>query len=384
MRIGLILFGHLRSYRQTHDSFLQLKKLLQQDGNIVDVFCHTWDIEESVTAAWWKSHRMSEPPPATVYKKEIISRYEPQAYLIESSRQFDEPVFEIKSLVPLAGMISMLYSQLKAFEILKDHESKTDLKYDVVIKTRFDLLYEIGASFSQLPKQSINDNCLFLPSSNPYELAGAYSDIFALGPGQLMEEYFKFNKNLSGAVACYAKKGFRELIPELLMSVYLKGQQMKIKEVPAFRIHILRMSGDKFQINTAQDFTGNAPLCFYKSTVEKCKELVRHNREIINENNNQLVNKYLSWLDKSVSKDQLYEYARFCNGEWMPLQKTRKLARLSHRSKLFAANVMRDFFEIAISNSKYGFLKQLAQATVLSANGYGSFYFKVIKNKILN
>ena len=70
MRIGLVLFGHLRSYRQTLSSFETFLKTLQQAGD-VDVFCHTWDIEESVTASWWKEHKPGDIPPATVNEIEI-------------------------------------------------------------------------------------------------------------------------------------------------------------------------------------------------------------------------------------------------------------------------------------------------------------------------
>ena len=76
MKIGLILFGHLRSYRQTLTSFNKLKEALQQSGQ-VDIFCHTWNIEESVTASWWKEHNPDDPPPATVYKSQIEDSSKP-------------------------------------------------------------------------------------------------------------------------------------------------------------------------------------------------------------------------------------------------------------------------------------------------------------------
>ena len=71
MKIGLVLFGHLRSYKNTYSSFEKLKKTLMQEGE-VDVFCHTWDIEESITPSWWKEHKSNEPPPTTVDEKDII------------------------------------------------------------------------------------------------------------------------------------------------------------------------------------------------------------------------------------------------------------------------------------------------------------------------
>jgi len=95
MKIGLVLFGHLRSYRQTLPSFNKLKETLQQSGQ-VDVFCHTWNIEESVTASWWKEHKPDNPPPATVSDKQIEESFSPLKCIIEPSRQFDDSDYDMK------------------------------------------------------------------------------------------------------------------------------------------------------------------------------------------------------------------------------------------------------------------------------------------------
>src|SRR5436190_4140857 len=176
MKIGLVLFGHLRSFRSAHGSFKIFLKTLQHVGD-VDVFCHTWDIEDSVTSAWWKDHRPDDPPPATVEKKELEQTYFPVLYTVEQSRQFDADDYSVYSSSSIPGILSMLYSQMQAFKLLEKYESENGFKYDVVIKTRYDLLYEITADFTNCIKA--NDG-IFLPSSNPYELIGSCSDIFAI------------------------------------------------------------------------------------------------------------------------------------------------------------------------------------------------------------
>lgn len=383
MKIGLILFGHLRSYRQTHATFLQLKNELQQQAEILDVFCHTWDIEESVTPSWWKEHKNDQPPPASVSENEIISKYRAKAYCIEPSKHFDEPDFGIETFTPLAGMMSMLYSQLKAFELLKEYERQNNIRYDIVIKTRYDLLYEITPEFTSLVQKCIKENCLYLPSSNPYELTGAYSDIFALGPRPLIEEYFEFNKDINGAVNIYTSAGYKELVPELLMTVFLKKNNVIINEITGLRIHVLRMSGEKFQINTCKDFFDNWPMCFYSVVVDKCRGLLQNNKWIFEKNDLQVTEKYLSWLDRGLNEDQLKIYAAFKNGEWLSLRETAQLAKLAKRTKRFLPNVMQNFFETAIMNAKYGVAKTMIQASVLAINGYGLFYFKVLRKKMV-
>jgi hypothetical protein len=154
MRIGLILFGHLRSYRDTYSSFENLRKTLNQQGE-VDIFCHTWDIEESVSAAWWKDHATDKALPPTVNENEMLSRFNPTMFEIEASKQFVEPKLGIKSSVPLSGVLSMLYSQLKSFELLKRKERQSGKDYDVIVKCRYDLLYDIASEFASIPEQAI-------------------------------------------------------------------------------------------------------------------------------------------------------------------------------------------------------------------------------------
>ena len=381
MRIGLVLFGHLRSFRSTNDSYKQFLITLRQAGD-VDVFCHTWDIEESVTPSWWKEHKENAPPPATVEEKEIVARYQPKAFQIEPSINFDEPDFNIKMGTPLVGMISMLYSQRKAFELLKKYEQTSNIRYDVVIKTRYDLLYEISESFGAQVKLSMENNCLYLPSSNPYELAGAYSDIFAMGPGHLMDKYFDFNRNTKAAVDLYLLKGYKELVPELLLVIFLQQQNISINELKGLRIHILRMNGHKFQINTCKDFDINSPLCFYALTADKCRQLLKNNPSRLLENEVRVTKKYVSWIDTDANDELLDTYAHFKAGTWMSLKETKELARRANVSKVFTPNVMKEFFESAIMNAKYGALKMLLQATTLARNGYGTYYFKVIRKKM--
>jgi len=381
MKIGLVLFGHLRSFRKTHESFLLLKNILEQQGE-VDIFCHTWDIEESVSAAWWKSHDPNSPPSATVDEKEIISKYKPTLYEVEPSKQFDEPELGIESLVPLAGMLSMLYSQLKSFELLKKYEQESGQTYDVVIKSRYDILYEIASEFASLPGNAMKNDCVYLPSSNPYELAGAFSDVFAVGSRHQMRSYFSFNDNLNEAARIYKESGYRGIIPELFMSVYLKKKNVSVCEASGIRIQIVRANGEKFSINSDKHFEANSPLCFYKPSIEKCISFLPSGSNEIANNSTRLVKKYLSWILKNEDEKKIDDYASFNNGNWIFLGKVMQLVNISKRQRTFADHVLRDFFETSFWNAKYSFFKATLLATLLTVKGrYGLLCFSIIKKK---
>ncbi len=380
MKIGIVLFGHLRSYRKTHSSFIELKKILEKDGQ-VDVFCHTWDIEESVTPKWWKEHKPGGPPPGTVNEKEIEEKYSPVRYTIESSIQFDGSGYEVNTSIPLPGILSMLYTQQRSFELLKQYEAEKDFRYDVIIKTRYDLLYEIAPAFNDIIQDCLTNKKVYLPPSHPYELTGAYSDIFAAGSRDEMETYFNFCTHFTQAVSLYQKKGYQQLIPEVCMSIYLEELGLKKTELTGLRITVLRMNGEKFQLNSDSNFQDNEPLCFYSAIINACKEITPPSSKIINEQSNRLVKKYLKWIDKEANENQLNCYVDFYNGKWIGIAFIRRIAILTKRSTLFTTTAIRNFFEGAMNNAKYSHSKKLYLACILFLFGdKGFFFFRVWKD----
>ena len=383
MRIGLVLFGHLRSFRSTHGSFIQFLQTLHQSGD-VDVFCHTWDIEESVTASWWKEHKDGDIPPATVNAKEVEASYKPVRYVIESSRQFDDAGYNIKSSIPVAGILSMLHSQLQAFRLLEQFSKENGTTYDVVIKSRYDLLYEIAPSFSSIITECVANNCLYLPASNPYELGGSFSDTFVLGPQQLVNEYFDFTVNFKTVTEHYQQQGYKELLPEICLTQYLTEKKIKIRELVGLRIHILRLSGEKFQINTDKNFKENKPQCFFSVTIEANKKIFPERNSIITDNTSKLVKKYMSWIDTEADADTLQQYVDLYSGKWIGTSTIKRLAVKTKSNSVFSTNVMKNFFEEAMRNAKYAKAKKILLVFILGRwSGYGFFFLYVLKNIIL-
>jgi hypothetical protein len=378
MKIGLVLFGHLRSFRSAHDSFQQILETLKRSGN-VDVFCHTWDIEESVTASWWKEHKPTDPPPATVSEQEIKSFFNPVRYLIEPSRQFDETGYEIQSSIPIAGILSMLHSQYTAFELLREYEKANDFRYAIIIKTRYDLLYEIDPSFNDILNECKAAKTVFIPTSNPYELIDSGSDILAIANRDTMDGYFSFCRNFKEAVLYYMKSGYGQFLPELCMTKYLGKIGIRKIDVNGLRLHILRMNGEKFQVNSDKSFPGNNPLCFYEGTIQTCLK-IHPQAQTIQDNLVKLIKKYMTWLDPAANNELLQKYVDLYNGSWIGASSIKRLAAKNRAASVFHPAVMRIFFEEAMRNAKYGQLRKVLLAFILATwSGYGSFFFRVLK-----
>lgn len=383
MKIAILLSGHLRSFRKTQSSFLQFKNSLEQFGT-VDVFCHTWDIEESVTASWWKEHSLNDPPPATVRRLDIEDAYQPVKLIIEPTVHFDDSTYKIDVTIPVAGMLSMLYTQRRAFELLEQYERHNNFQYDMIIKTRFDLLYELAPEFNNCIKECIDLDCIYLPSSNPYELSGSSSDVFAIGSRKEMEKYFSFSNNFRQATEAYQKAGYRRLTPELCMTFYLQQAGVNRKELAGIRLHILRMNDEKFQINSDKNFSLNIPQCFFRQTIDANVQILPDEKDVISKNSVRLVKKYMRWINNKADHDTLEKYAEFYNGAWIGLSAVGYLAAKGKSNPIFAANVMRNFFENAFSHARYSSIRKfLLATTLLFKGGYGFLIIKVWLKGIL-
>jgi hypothetical protein len=127
MKIALCLHGYFNSSRDTSsfglDGYTHIKKHIL-DGNDVDVFIHSWDVDN---------------------KEKIKELYGSitKDYIIEPQIDF-KPLFIENGLdtvpvhtgaTPFWNVFSQFYSVQKSFELML----KSNIEYDCVIKARFDL-----------------------------------------------------------------------------------------------------------------------------------------------------------------------------------------------------------------------------------------------------
>ena len=378
MRIGVLLSGHLRSFRTTKSSFCEFITRLREVAE-VDVFCHSWDIEESQTGSWWKKDNGNTDQPDRVNKEELIKTYSPVVYKIEQSKEFDASGYTIPSPVPIAGYLSMFYTVNAGYKIFTDYCNDKNVKYDILIRTRYDLDYEFAESFLDTLDEILLDKKIHMPNSNPYEKFGGYSDVFAIGPAPEMKTYFEFYSNFKEAVNYYSSLGYKELFPELCLPLYLKSRSIRIKRLEKLRLSIVRKNGDRFLVNSDKHFKNNSPVCFFKALIEKYNVIVPSDLVNIEENKDRLVRLYISWLDPTFNEQQLDRYLRFYKGHWISVGEITSLIETAKQSSTFEPGVMKSFFEEALRDAKYGAAKKLLLASLLAFKGdHGAFFFRLL------
>jgi len=164
MNIALCFYGQPRFYDIT---FYNYYNMILDNYN-PDVFIHTWWSENMVNnlypCAKWAETALAEKD--RLIKSDVIEKlnafYNPKAIKYD-----DYDLVDIKQYKP---NYYQYYTQYAVKELLSKYELENNIEYDLVIRTRFDLLIK-----QDVPYQ-IDDN-LWVSSSCPY--TDRYNDLFS-------------------------------------------------------------------------------------------------------------------------------------------------------------------------------------------------------------
>jgi len=144
MKIAVCFSGQMRTALEANKSIMQF--LGNQLPNI-DFFFHTWDIksEKKLFGDVRDDTKYTDNHYESLDKLlKIVKIYEPKKYLIESHEEY------INNEGNKKNNPSLWYSWYKSLKLVKDFEKENDFEYDVVIKMRFDMIYEPGMVLDNL------------------------------------------------------------------------------------------------------------------------------------------------------------------------------------------------------------------------------------------
>lgn len=132
MKVAILISGQPRNYKQGYESLKQA----YLDRYDCDVYIHTWKDTKFEATQFFPNREKNVYQYTNDYISDIQTIYNPVKFLIESPKIFDsnniiDPIWR----QPLQNSKSMWYSIYKCFEQVKN-------EYDVLIRTRFDLMYE--------------------------------------------------------------------------------------------------------------------------------------------------------------------------------------------------------------------------------------------------
>jgi len=166
MKIALCLSGQARCVKQGYE-FVE-KNILK--GNDVTVFCHVWESPEVID----------------------IEIYKPEAFMIEKSLTNDlskytrvpppQPNWKVKD--PARSTYNQLYGIMKCNELKTVYEESNDMKFDWVIRSRFDFAINVQIPFADLDNTKLHiPNCRMTPQRD------FGNDQFAFSSSENMDKY---------------------------------------------------------------------------------------------------------------------------------------------------------------------------------------------------
>ena len=169
MKIAILISGQPRNYIEGYE---EIKKAYL-DRYDCDVYIHTWEGGNFEATQFFANRPRYTYQYKETYLNEILELYKPVQY------KFEQPIiFDDKNIIdpiwrqPLQNTKSMWYSIAKAYNLIQKD-------YDLIIRTRFDLRYEI----STLDLESLDANKLHIWNWDTDERVKhkGYYDVFAIG-----------------------------------------------------------------------------------------------------------------------------------------------------------------------------------------------------------
>jgi hypothetical protein len=140
-RIAVCMSGQARTWRSAENNirrFFNVKKIdgITEEHEVqVDYFCHTWDHN-----SWWRGDKWSPDNDEPLSSEELE----------DFKTVFDAKRVEItphQHRVWCRMWDSLFYSFMRSIRLKAEYELEHDFEYDLVIKARYDIIYNPNVTF---------------------------------------------------------------------------------------------------------------------------------------------------------------------------------------------------------------------------------------------
>ena len=147
MKICILFHGHMRTFNKTYNS---LKKNLKNFNNI-DIFIHTWDTIDRISPSYYKNKKFSNLKININFVKKL---YKPKDILVERQVLKNPKKTCPYNKISLEGHKYYFESFYKVNQLKIKYENKHNFKYDIVIKTRPDVIFKNKLDLNKLNKKT--------------------------------------------------------------------------------------------------------------------------------------------------------------------------------------------------------------------------------------
>lgn len=227
MKTALILSGQIRDAKQNWDS---IKSTIVEKFN-ADVFISTWSDNSIIV-----DHRGDILPNDTTIS-EMLAAYRPKVCDVEENESPLFSSFNAFAQIPqespyriaydgshaweskIHNIVFMHYKIWKAFNVMKNYEYVNSVRYDRIIRARFDLNIE------NFPDIIPEENTIYVPENADWR--GGLCDLLCLGDAKTAEIYCKLFETIT-----WRMQNGRTMHPESALRDHLDIHKVKIERFP--------------------------------------------------------------------------------------------------------------------------------------------------------
>jgi hypothetical protein len=186
MKIGIIISGHCRSFEQTYQSFNNCFQ------NYNHVFISTYNEITHQDKVWWNNSFEKDKSLITI-NSEILDRYyRPRKIKIIKQENYKSDIELYNTIGGYNAIHNMWNSILNSYKLLQQYERENNIKFDIIIRTRFDLEY-LNTINKQELESLINKNILYLLPTPHSRSSKLYSDMFFICRNETFKKILNFN-----------------------------------------------------------------------------------------------------------------------------------------------------------------------------------------------
>lgn len=156
-RIAVCLSGHIRNWKITCDNQKKFWNSCFINGSnediIIDYFFHTWDetTERKTRSSKYESRILESSE-----IESLVNTYEPKRYIVDSKKCNS---FEYDN-----HQLGIFYGFYQSIKLKREYEIEHDFEYDIVVKSRFDLVFH----------PTKHSRCLYLLNKVPMEIMSTF------------------------------------------------------------------------------------------------------------------------------------------------------------------------------------------------------------------
>ena len=244
MRVALCLYGLIgsakgKAYYKKGVTYIVLEDCYNSfskhilSKNDVDVFFHTWD---------------------TDFEDELVLKYNPKKYKVEPQKIFNDTIKGPEKRIQ--AHYSRWYSTKVVNELKSNYEKENNFEYDLVMISRFDMIWHTDVIFNDLDK-----NIFYIPGTTlgnkkwgwphvecglPHEIADLwfisnsinidnFSKLYDLINQYIIKEKCPVWKHISNHMLAFYHLKKIELIPEFTKTLFNRGFPDKNPDFQVYR-----------------------------------------------------------------------------------------------------------------------------------------------------